>query len=95
MSDIPKDILNRLALDFNKPDEYEEALKIINHVKSDTLNVGWIQLARSMIIISAGEIKLLKEILKSGYMGDPRDVIINMMNMPNSKNDHGLTPFIN
>ncbi|MCJ8288413.1 MAG: hypothetical protein HRT58_00160 [Crocinitomicaceae bacterium] len=95
MSGIPKDILKRLAIDFDRPDDLEEALRIVKHVRSDTLNVGWIQLIRSMIIISDGDIKSLNDILESGYMGDPRDVIMSMMHKPNSNNDHGLTPFKN
>ena len=57
----------------------QDALDVVNHVKNDTLNVGWIQLVRSMIILAEGDIKAFKNIKRNGYMGDPRDVIMTMM----------------
>ena len=95
MSKIPNAIVNRLKKDYPNPNDYEDALDVVNHVKNDTLNVGWIQLVRSMIILAEGDIKAFKNIKRNGYMGDPRDVIMTMMGKPNSNNDHGLTPFQN
>ena len=39
MSKIPNDIVNRLKKDYPNPNDYEDALDVVNHVKNDTLNV--------------------------------------------------------
>ena len=92
--EIPKDIILRLKHDFDNEVEYQEALDMLNQVKHDVLNVGWIQLSRAIILIADGNINKMKEIIESGYDGDPRDVIMNMMGLPNNTNDHGMTPFV-
>ena len=40
-----------------------------------SLNVGPDQLARSILILSAGDISIFREIFETDFYGDPRDVI--------------------
>lgn len=93
--EIPIDILLRIKSDFQSLCEYNQALSLINHVRLDNLNVGWEQLSRSLLILADGDIYKLKNIVENNYGGDPRDVIMDMMNKPNSNNDFGMTPFKN
>lgn len=93
IAQIPKDIILKLKQDFKNDNEYDEALKLILHIRQENLNVGWVQLSRSIILIADGNIRKLKQIIESGYYGDPRDVIMEMMQIPGNTNDHGLTPF--
>ena len=93
ITEVPKDIIFKLNQDFKNEDEYGEALKIILQIRKENLNVGWIQLSRSIILIADGNIEKMKQIIKSDYYGDPRDVIMEMMRIPGNTNDHGLTPF--
>ena len=93
MHKIPEDIIKRLQNDFSHPQDYQEALRIVRHVRSDRLNVGWVQLTRAMIVLAEGNVDRLKEFIRTDYMGDPRDLIMAMMNKPNTNNDHGSTAF--
>jgi len=93
MKELPPDILFRLKKDFKDPKEYEEALVLISQVQKDALNVGWVQLTRAMIILAKGDLSKMKEMRESGYHGDPRDLLGEMMNLPGQTNNWGLTPF--
>jgi hypothetical protein len=93
VNDIPKDIIAKLKHDFKSEKEQAQAIKIVQHIKNDTLNVGWIQLSRAVIILSAGDLEKMKAIVESNYYEDPRDVIMKMMALPNNTNNYGNTPF--
>lgn len=90
---IPRDILERLRNDYRNEKDYAEALNIVEQVKVDILNVGWDQLIRSMLLIADGNLETMKQIIESKYYGDPRDVIMKMMSMPEVANNYGMTPF--
>ena len=90
---IPEDILHQLRKDFKAPADYQRALELIQQVSREPLNVGWVQLSRALILISAGDVQKMKSIIDSGFYGDPRDVILQMMALPGHRNDHGMTPF--
>lgn len=92
-SEIPEDIIQRLKHDFENKEEFEKAIGLINLVKQDTLNVGWLQLSRAIILIADGNLDKMRELIESDYHGDPRDVIMDMMGLPDNTNDHGMTPF--
>lgn len=90
---IPKDIILRLKHDFEIETEYQEALRMIDYVRQDTLNVGWVQLSRAILLIADGNLNKMKRIIASDYYGDPRDLIMRMMGIPGNTNNYGLNPF--
>ena len=93
MGDLPEDVLVRVKSDFPDKGDFEEVMRVIDHVRNDSLNVGWVQLVRAMLILAEGDIQIIRDILQTGYRGDPRDVIMEMMAKPGVNNDHGLSPF--
>ena len=90
---IPTDILRKLEADYVFSNDFKTALEIIAFIRQDTLNVGWIQLSRAVILIANGDIKKMKEIVDSRYHGDPRDVLMESMGLSNNTNNYGLIPF--
>ena len=92
---IPIDILKRLQHDFSDELELEQAVNIINRIREEEqqINVGWIQLSRAIILIANGDISKMKDIIDSNYDGDPRDIIMQMMDIEGSNNHYGMTEF--
>ncbi len=67
-------------------------IKIVNEAN---LNVGNIQLIRSILIIADIDKNKIRSMINSDYYGDPRDVIMEAMNIPGNSNDYGKTLFKN
>lgn len=90
---VPEDINQRLKRDFENELEYNQACVIVNQIKNDEINVGWVQLSRAVILIANGDLEKMNDIVQKGYYGDPRDVIMEMMGIPGNTNNYGMTPF--
>ena len=91
MKDFPNDIIDKVRNDFKEEDwrlVFDELIK----VKEDSLNVGHIQLIRSIISLSEGSRYKILNFRKDRYFGDPRD-LISMANNLNQKSDSGRRPF--
>lgn len=72
---IPIDILNKIDLLFQTEFSRKEAQQILSSFWHKKLNVGAEQLARSILVLSDGDLNILKDI--SVHMrGDPRDLIM-------------------
>lgn len=91
-ANIPKDILHKLAEDYENKD-YNVALGLVQRIKSDRLNVGWIQLSRAVIILAEKDIDKMKGIIDDRYWGDPRDVLMAASTYPGRGNHFGTEPF--
>ena len=89
---IPQDILDKIEQTFRNQ-EKDEVLEIIKNVFKDTINVGKAHLSRSIIIISDGELSKIKDIIKTNYFGDPRDVINEANTLTNGNFNYGITQF--
>ena len=72
---IPEDILNKINKLYSNSSDREIAQKFIESLWGQSLNVGPEQLARSILIISDGDLSELKRIFETRFLGDPRDVI--------------------
>jgi MFS family permease len=73
---VPADILARIAIDFKDQKIREEVLAVIESLWTQPLNVGPAQLARSILVLSEGNVELLRKIFNEKFYGDPRDVIM-------------------
>ena len=93
MSDLPNDILDRLKKDFPNDEEFESVKKMMLDVQDDTLNVGSPELIRSILVLAAGDVSKVKEIIDSNYCGDPRDVILKAMRARKNQTNDGSAPF--
>lgn len=91
--DIPEDIILKIRNDFKGEKEIEQAMELIHHVRTDVLNVGWVQLSRAILLLAEGKVSEMRKIIDSRYYGDPRDVIMAMMAIPGNSNKYGLTEF--
>jgi hypothetical protein len=77
MTTLPEDIKLKIRQLYKNPVDITEVEKLLTGLWSKPLNVGPEQLARSILIIAEGNLPELKEIISSGFYGDPRDVIVN------------------
>ncbi len=90
---LPDDILLRIQQKFPNPKDREEVLKMMDEIKKDAINVGKEQLIRSILIIADKDKNKIRQIIDSKYYGDPRNIIIEAMEVPGNENDHGMTSF--
>ncbi|MFK7921898.1 MAG: hypothetical protein AB8H47_08070 [Bacteroidia bacterium] len=91
MDSLPIDIQKRIEQDFGLDQEVQE---MIDFVQNDiALNVGSVQLIRSILLVAKGDKTKLKEIIDSRYYGDPRDVIMMGMGASDQKSNYGMNPF--
>jgi len=91
MKDFPIDIVDKVKNDF-KEEDWKLVFNELIQVKEDSLNVGHIQLIRSMISLCEGNRHKILNFRKDRYFGDPRD-LISMANNLNPKSDSGRRPF--
>jgi len=91
MKDFPNDIIHKVKNDFKKED-WKLVFDELIQVNEDSLNVGQIQLIRSMISLSEGNRYKILNFRKDRYFGDPRD-LISLANNLNPKSDSGRRPF--
>lgn len=91
MENLPVDIIEIVKNDFAKED-WQLIFSEIEIVRRDLLNVGDIQLIRSMIALCQGNRYKFLNIRNNKYLGDPRDVI-SLANKINPDLDSGISPF--
>ena len=77
MKTVPKDIIKKIDSLFHDSDVNHEIKNLINSLWSADLNVGADQLARSILVLSDGNVQKIEDIFLHDFYGDPRDVIIN------------------
>lgn len=73
---FPADIKKRINQLFNSPAERLEAEGLLQSLWTISLNVGPAQLARSILVLSEGRVSTIRQIIESGFHGDPRDIIM-------------------
>lgn len=73
---LPSDIKNRLDNLFPIAPDRQEVERLLLSLWTRSLNVGEEQLARSILVLSDGRISEVRKIFDTGFMGDPRDVIM-------------------
>lgn len=76
MAILLTDIDKKIDELFNNDYERQTAKQLILSLWQTSLNVGPDQLARSILIISDGELSKIQEIFSSNFYEDPRDVIM-------------------
>ena len=74
--DIPKDIISKIDELFPALGDNEAAKNLVEEIRLATANVGFAQLIRSVLILSEGNLSLIRKIIQSDFYGDPRDVIM-------------------
>jgi len=74
-TEVPRDILQRVAEDFADPTESSEVLDFISnrHVDTRALNVGASQFCRAILVLADGDLTELKRL--ASLPKDPRDII--------------------
>lgn len=73
---LPTDIKNRIDKLFSVASDRQEVERLLLSLWTISLNVGEEQLARSILVLSDGKISEVKNIFKTNFFGDPRDVIM-------------------
>lgn len=71
---LPKDIINRIHQEF-PIDDIVEVEQILNQIYTQSWNVRSDQLCRSILYLSSGSLKKMKEELLPMLDTEPRDVI--------------------
>ena len=76
MQKLPNDIEAKIFSLFDDSKVQAEVKELISGLWHTSLNVGEVQLARSILILSDGQLTEIKKIFQSSFYGDPRDVIM-------------------
>lgn len=87
------DIAKKVTALFTNPNDAKEVTSLLLSLSSLPLNVGKDQLARSILILSDGNLDTLRKIFSSGFFGDPRDVIMIAEAKNGYPNQYGDFPF--
>jgi len=100
---MPPDVDRRLLTLFPDPAERDEARRLIESLWSRqlsvqsstavTLGVAAEQLARSILVLSAGDLTVMREIFTSNFWGDPRDVVTAAEKKSGCPGHYGTAPF--
>lgn len=89
------DVRARIDRDFRDPADRKAVRARLTSLWDMNLTVGPQQLARSILIIAAGDRSALEQIFESGFRGDPRDVIMVAMAISEGRAAYGTKPFRN
>jgi hypothetical protein len=90
---LPEDILQRIHKDFPVVTDRNEILHLFECVEQADINVGIEQLQRSILVIAAGDVREIKQIFKTTFYGDPRDVIMIAEAKVGYPGSYGSLPF--
>jgi hypothetical protein len=90
---LPTDIKNRLDKLFPVASDRQEVERLLLSLWTTSLNVGEEQLARSILVLSDGNISEVQSIFNSGFMGDPRDVIMSAEAKADNPGHYFIDPF--
>lgn len=91
MEILTTDIIEKIKNDF-KQEDWKIVFEELNRILIDSLNVGSIQLIRSIIQLSEGNRYKILNYRNDKYLGDPRDIIM-QANNKNPESNFGLNPF--
>ena len=90
---LPTDIKNRLDKLFPIASDRQKVERLLLSIWTTSLNVGEEQLARSILVLSDGNVSEVQNIFNSGFMGDPRDVIISAEEKADNPGHYFTDPF--
>ena len=91
MEELPVDIIKKVRHDFEEEDQ-KVVFEEFSEISKESLNVGLVQLLRSVLVLSSGDTQKLLSFRQRRYHGDPRDVI-SMANSMTPQFNSGLEPF--
>jgi len=89
---IPKDIKDKIAFEVRSIKYKSQLIEQCEQVYKMSINVGYDQLIRSLLILSDFRIEEFKRIIEEKFFGDPRDVIT-MANLKNPNSNWGINKF--
>lgn len=92
MMELPPDIINKINTLFPLEADRAQATQLLEALWTESLTVGPAQLARSMLILSKGDLQNMRE-LKKNYRGDPRDVIMQAEALLGNSGHYLVDPF--
>ena len=92
MTKLPSDIENKINKLFSSEIDRAKAKELMVGLWAENLTVGPAQLARSILIISNGDLDKMIEITKDFY-GDPRDVIMIAEGLLSNPGHYFIEPF--
>ena len=95
MSGLAPDILARIDLDFADPVKRQTVRAQLASLWDTPLNVGPEQLARAVLVVAAGDLVRLEQIIDGGFGGDPRDLILRAVALSGERFAYGAAPFDN
>ena len=75
MPEPPVDVRARIHSDFASVDEQRQVIALLGTLWDRPLNVGPAQLCRSILVLAEGNVQEVRK-LCTGFLGDPRDVIM-------------------
>ena len=93
MTLIPNDIENKIEQLFHSYTDRQEVQKLLLTLWTTSLNVGADQLARSILILSDGQLFEIKKIFASEFYGDPRNVIMSAEAKIGNPGHYFIQPF--
>ncbi len=93
MTVLPSDIEKKIDQLFQTAEERQEVKEILLELWELRLNVGTDQLARSLLVLSNGQLPEIKKIIASGFTGDPRDVVMSAENKMGNPGHFNMEPF--
>jgi hypothetical protein len=91
---LPIDIEYRLDKLFPVASDRLEVERLLLSLWTTSLNVGEGQLARSILVLSDGNVSVVQNIFNSGFMGDPRDVIMSAEAKVDNPGHYFIDPFL-
>jgi len=92
---LASDVRARIDRDFRDSADRMAVRARLRSLWDMSLTVGPQQLARSILIIAAGDRSELEQLFDSGFRGDPRDVIMAAMAVSEGQAGYGSKPFRN
>lgn len=90
MNNIPEDILLKVDKLFSNPTEKAKALAVIQSVFEQSWGVGHAQFARSLLVLSEGNLAVLEEEIK---VPEPRDIIVRAEEKSGNPDHYFTIPF--
>jgi hypothetical protein len=94
MMRLPEDIKNKIDQHFFSSSARQRVTELLESLWTLPLNVGPDQLARSILILSNGQISEVENIFSTSFLGDPRDVIMQAENKIGHPRQYFIHPFI-
>ncbi|AIM37863.1 hypothetical protein KO02_15090 [Sphingobacterium sp. ML3W] len=76
MTLLPEDINTRISQLFPSSTDRQRVIELLKSLWVTPLNVGADQLARSILVLSDGQLSEVEHIFLTHFSGDPRDIII-------------------